>query len=118
MSSTAKVPAFDKQEEEEFAWNEETAPHAARAKAPNRGAPHAVPGGPHDPHGDRHAKKAEGMKGRSHLPAHEIKGGAGWAGPEKKGERELIDETEPLKFDPKDPGEFAAPGVDEPGVDE
>ena len=64
------------------------------------------------------------MHGRSHLPAHGQKaggsghrgdaGGAGWFGPEKKAERELIDETEALRsFDPKDPAEFAPPGVDE-----
>jgi hypothetical protein len=95
--------------------NEETAPHAARDKAPNRGAPH--PARQHDPHGDRHSKHGgeRGMKGRSHLPAHEKKGGgsgtrgdsggAGWTGPEKKGERELIDkETALEKLDPKDPG--------------
>ena len=57
--------------------NEETAPHAARDKAPNRGAPH--PARQHDPHGDRHSKHGgeRGMKGRSHLPAHEKKGGSG-----------------------------------------
>ena len=122
MSSTAKTPPVDKQTEDDV-WNEETAPHAARSKAPNRGAPH--PARQHDPHGDRHAAKTEkGMKGRSHLPAHGRKaggsgtrgdsGGAGWTGPEKVAERELIDEEEAVKsFDPKDPGEFAPPGVDE-----
>ena len=63
------------------------------------------------------------MKGRSHLPSHGVKSGgsgtrgdsgsAGWLGPEKKGERELVDETGELEFDPKDPAEFAPPGVDE-----
>ena len=123
MSSTAKVPAVDEQTAED-AWNEETAPRAARDRAPNRGAPH--PARRHDPHGDRHSKHGEGkgMKGRSHLPSQGLKsggsgtrgdsGGAGWTGPEKKGERELRDEEEALeKFDPKDPGEFAPPGVGE-----
>ena len=122
MSSTAPIPPVDKQTED--VWSEDTAPHAARAKAPNRGAPH--PARQHDPHGDRHTKhELKGMKGRSHLPAHEKKGlgsgtrgdsgGMGWTGREKSGVRELEDEEQALhpKYDPKDPAEFAPPGVDE-----
>ena len=102
---------------EDEAYDTRNAPHARRdGPWTERGRTGHAPEGAQG-HGDRHTARAG--HGRTHPPAHvkrdggggAPRGGAGWAGPEKAGLAQLIDETAPLdQLEPGSTGGFAGHG--------